>query len=154
MDVESLPAARVEAEPTRMQEMAQRAQELVAEAERVRVAEGLPPAGEVIDVNESAAGAMPKAATESAGPLQTGEAGSPPSAAGDATRPADPLEVEARSVLAKLPDGEITVGREADGTPIRKKASELLDEAKAATRQAEADASLFRVAAACMLGVG
>lgn len=71
----------------------------------------------------------------------------------EATPTADPVALEAQRFAESNPDFEIRIGENADGTPVTVKAKELLDDTAAMVAQAQDDAKLFEVAAACMLGV-
>lgn len=59
---------------------------------------------------------------------------------------------EARAFATERGDVEITVGRDADGQPIRKNLKAFLDESDDQVKVATEDAKLFEVAALCMLG--
>lgn len=64
--------------------------------------------------------------------------------------PQSPLAAQADRFVAQNPDLELTVGQNADGTPIRQRASEILDQAREARAQADADAELIRQAIECI----
>ena len=66
----------------------------------------------------------------------------------------DPLKAEADRIVAERPDAQIRVGTNPDGTPINRGAKDFLDEARANANRAREDASLFEVAAGCLLGGG
>lgn len=88
---------------------------------------------------------------------QPGKAASPPpppgaaEPAGASARP-DLLAQEAQQVVASRPDAVITIGRNTDGTPISVTAQKYLADTMADVQQAREHASLFEVAATCMLG--
>jgi len=66
--------------------------------------------------------------------------------------PKDPLAAAADRFVLQHPDLELTVGQNADGTPIRQRAAEVLTQAREARARAEEDAQLVRSAAQCLLG--
>lgn len=68
-----------------------------------------------------------------------------------AERP-DPVALEAERFANENPDVQIRVGTDENGAPVTKSARQFLDDEAAALRQAEEDANLFTVAAACLLG--
>lgn len=63
-----------------------------------------------------------------------------------------PLSAAAERFVSENPDVIVTLGRDADGTPITVSARQFLEEARAEVARAQEDASLFEVAASCMLG--
>jgi hypothetical protein len=67
---------------------------------------------------------------------------------------ADPLAAAAQRYVDEQPHRLLTVGTNADGTPIYKTAQEFLEDARADAAQAREDAKLFQIAAECMLGGG
>jgi hypothetical protein len=92
--------------------------------------------------------------TETVVPSADRGAGTPPSDSGEpAASAANIVAMEAERFVADRPDVEMTVGQEADGTPIRKSAKQFLEDARADTAKAAEDSKLFDVAAACMMGV-
>jgi len=141
VEVSDLPAARVEPDAPRMAENEIRARELVAAAERVRVEENLPP-------------------IEPEAPLATRQAGTPPGepelarASAFEGEPIDPVAAEAQRIATEQPDVEMTLGKDADGQPVKKTIRQFLDDSVEAARFAEDDARLFEVAANCMIGGG
>lgn len=66
----------------------------------------------------------------------------------------DPLAAAAQRFAAENPDLPIYVGKNADGSDIVTTARKYLDDADAAFKQAHDDASLFEIAAGCLLGGG
>lgn len=66
----------------------------------------------------------------------------------------DPVAATAERFVVDNPDLQIAVGQNADGTAQTVSARDYLDGARAATARAREDASLFRVAAECLLGGG
>lgn len=64
----------------------------------------------------------------------------------------DPLQAEAHRFAAENPDLPIVIGKNADGTDITTTPRQMLDDATAVVEQAKADASLFEIAAGCLLG--
>ena len=75
-------------------------------------------------------------------------------AAGAKPAPELPETVAARAALARMPDLQLEVGRDADGAPITRSAAELLDEADMEAKQAETDARAFEAAVMCEIGSG
>lgn len=65
----------------------------------------------------------------------------------------DPLTLEAQRFVDENPDVKMSVGRDANGEPVTKTAREYLDETRAETSRLRKDASLFEIAAACLMGV-
>ena len=129
VDVADLPAAQFKADPARAAEQKAIAAELGAEANRVMAETGMRAPGERLPDRATAQG--PESLTESAG---------------------DPLQSEAQHFAESHPEVELTVGRDADGQPIRRKLKEYLEEVDATVARAHEDAKLFDVAAACLLG--
>lgn len=78
--------------------------------------------------------------------------GAKPEAAGEGAAEADPIRTAAEEFVAERPDMTLTLGRNADGSPITVKASEYLEQARADAELASREASLFEIAATCMLG--
>lgn len=153
VQVDDLPAPRLEADG-RMVEAERRAQGLVREAERVARAEGIPVVREPEPVRgpESAPAAldegMGRAAPENAPErIQASQRGT-------SEAPADPITIEAARIAAERPDDLLTVGRDADGEPIRQRVGDYVEQARLEVERARADAKLFEIAAACMLGGG
>jgi len=66
--------------------------------------------------------------------------------------PPDPVAAAAQRFATENPDLMITTGQDANGDPIQKRASQVLDEARASTDQAMEDAKLFTAAAECLMG--
>jgi hypothetical protein len=93
------------------------------------------------------------AATE-AQPAKAAPSSPPPGEARSAGASAQPdlLAQEAQRIVAARPDAVITIGRNADGTPVAVTAQKFLADALADVHQAREQASLFEVAASCMLG--
>lgn len=127
--IDDLPAAKFEADPARAAAQREAAATLTDEAARVQAETGmkLDPLPE-------------RAKSQGAESLL-------PEAAG-----VDPLHAEAARFVDANPDLEITVGRDADGAPVRRKLREYMDEQEATVARAQEDAKLFDVAAACLLG--
>lgn len=71
---------------------------------------------------------------------------------GESAAPPDPLLTEARQRIAEHGDVLVTLGTDEKGKPITRTVSELMDEHAKTVEQARADASLFQVAAECMIG--
>lgn len=71
---------------------------------------------------------------------------------GEAAAQPDPLLTEARQRIAEHGDTPVPVGVDENGQPVLRKLSEVLDDVTKQTQQAKADASLFQVAASCMIG--
>lgn len=70
----------------------------------------------------------------------------------EAAAPEDPLAAAAERFAAENPDMLVTVGQNADGTPITQTAKQFLQEARDATDRAMEDSKLFTAAADCLLG--
>lgn len=68
--------------------------------------------------------------------------------------PRDPVQSAADRVAEEHPDLQVTVGQNADGSPIQKTPRQVLDDARAAVDQAKEDSKLFEIAANCILGGG
>lgn len=125
------------------------------EAPAVRVYESLEKDGYTVKRNPNAkplAGDAPglfapkgESVFEVSGPLK-------PKDSGHAEK-VDPLSSEADEVVAQMPLVKMRVGEAVDGTPIELSAKDYLAGARERVKQAREDASLFEVAAACMLGV-
>jgi len=60
---------------------------------------------------------------------------------------------EAERIATERPDATVYVGTDANGEAIQKPIRKFLDDAKAETDLAKQEAKLFKVAAACMMGV-
>lgn len=149
VDVEGMPASQMEPDG-RFVEADKRAEALVAEGERVRTEEGLPPTPETEG---------PPAPTIRAEPPpprgEGGEAPARPEAKPEGeTKVVDPLSLEADRIAAEQPDRAIRIGSNPDGTPIVKTTKQFLEDARADMKKARDDAKLFEVAAGCMLGIG
>lgn len=95
--------------------------------------------------------AQPPAERPSAQGAPTGEARAGISGEGGEM---DPVAATAERFVVDNPDLQIAVGQNADGTAQTVSARDYLDGARAATARAREDASLFRVAAECLLGGG
>ena len=144
VDVSDIPEGKYEIDEPRIQEMAARAQELTRMADEVRTAEGIPPEMET-EAPPAPRGAEPPPPRSDEGRPGGAEA----KTEGDVRAP----EIEeARAFATERGDMEITVGRDADGQPIRKNLKAFLDESNDQVKVATEDAKLFEVAALCMLG--
>lgn len=86
-----------------------------------------------------------------AGPRQPGSDGVRPQAADSGSPEVDPLRLEAERFAAEQPDLMLTVGQNADGTPILQSVRQYLDEARQAADNAREDAALFDIAAQCLM---
>ena len=64
----------------------------------------------------------------------------------------DPLQAEAARVAREKPNLKIEVGRDEEGKAKTVTVREYLEDASRATEQADADAKLFEIAAACLTG--
>lgn len=64
----------------------------------------------------------------------------------------DPLLTEARQRIAEHGDVEVQMGTDANGQPVTRKVSELMEDARKTVEQAHADTKLFEVAASCLIG--
>jgi hypothetical protein len=138
VNVSDLPAGRFEPVPERFVEAQARGEALAAEAERIRVAEGLPKPPEITPET----GAVKQAVQEATGAIKTGEAG----------KTADPMAIEAQRWIDEHPDAVIVTGHDTDGKPISRPAREVLDQARAETERLRSDAKLIEVAAGCLMG--
>lgn len=142
VDVSDVPEGRYEIDEPRIQEMAQRADELVRVADDVRKNEGLP------EFRETEAPPAPRGAEPPPPRSDEGRPGGE-SAKGEAP---DPAVLEAKRFADERGDVEITVGRDVDGQPTKMKVKDFLAESDEAVKLANDDAKLFEVAARCMLG--
>lgn len=142
VDVSDAPQGRFEIDEPRIQEMAQRADELVRVANDVRKSEGLPkvPRTEAPPALRGAEPPPPRSDVERPGGAEA--KGEPP----------DPAVVEAKRFAEERGDLEITVGRDVDGKPTRMKVKDFLAESDETVKLANDDAKLFEIAARCMLG--
>jgi hypothetical protein len=140
VNVSNLPEGRFEADGPRLQEMGGRAEELVRSAETVRNAEGLPSVPETEG---------PPVRVSAEPPPPRGEDARP---GGPEAKEVDPIETEARRYVEARGDIEVTLGRDADGKPVRATMKALMAESDAQVKLATEDAKLFQIAAACMLG--
>lgn len=130
VSVEDLPKPNFKADAERAQEAKVQVEQLRGEAEQVMKAEGMVPPEETITVSRAVE--EPAVLAEAAG--------------------ADPLQAEALRLAQTHPDIPLIVGRDADGTPITKTLKQYLEDVDGMVLQANDDARLFEVAAACMLG--
>jgi len=128
VQVEDQPAPKFEPDAARQADAERTFADLQKEAARVAKAEG-------IDLRDTPV--APRAETPNILPEVAG---------------ADPLQAEASRFATENPDVPLTVGKNADGTPITKTARQFMEDAEGELKQANADAKLFEVAAACMLG--
>jgi hypothetical protein len=64
----------------------------------------------------------------------------------------DPLQAEAARFAQDNPDLPVSVGKNADGSDIFTTPRQMLDDADAVVKKAEADQTLFEVAAGCIMG--
>lgn len=143
--VDDLPKGQFEADPTRMQEMMQRADELVRLSDDVRKTEGLKKPPET-EAPPAPRGAEPPPPRGNEGRPGGAEAKSAPGA------DSDPIVLEAKRFSEETPDLEMTVGRDAEGKPVKMKVKDFLADSAESAKVAESDANLFMVAASCMLG--
>lgn len=146
VDVSDLPGGKFEIDEPRIKEMAARAEELTRMAEDVRSAEGLP------RLQETEAPPAPRGAEP---PPPRSDEGRPggveaPKAEGEVAR-APELD-EAMRFAEERGDMEITVGRDADGTPIRKKVADFLKDSEAEVKKVTEQQKLIEAAALCMMG--
>ena len=130
VQIEDLPAAKVEADPQRQAEAARVVKALETEAQALAKAHDILPEPVAVDAPRP-----PEASTYS------------PEAAG-----IEPLQAEAARFVAENPDVAVTTGRNADGSPITTTLKQYLADADDAVRVADEESRLFLVAAACMLG--
>lgn len=137
VEVEDMPAPRVEADAARMREMERNAAALVQEAERVAKAQGIETEGPQAPPSGGAEPPPPRGIAAEAGPA----------------RPeADPIVREVDQVVQELPDLEVRVGADTDGNPLKMKLRDYVADVRQEVEQTRSDAKLFEVAAACMLG--
>lgn len=64
----------------------------------------------------------------------------------------DPIRTAAEQFVADRPDVTLTIGRDQDGNPITVTAAKYLEDTRLDVELAAQDASLFEIAATCMLG--
>jgi hypothetical protein len=119
------------------------------------------PDGRVRFVRKQPPAQAPQAADASAQKVDVPAAKAEPKADAPARRteaakpaPELPETLAARAALARMPDLQLEVGRDADGAPITRSAAELLDEADMEARQAEVDSQAFEAAVMCEIGSG
>ena len=145
VEVSDLPKGNFEPDQTRLQEMTRRADELVRVSDDVRAAEGLPKPPET-EAPPAPRGAEPPPPRSDEGLPGGAEAKSATGA------DSDPIILEAKGFSESQPDLEMTVGRDADGKPIKQKVSKFLEESDVEVKKMAGDENLFMVAARCMLG--
>jgi hypothetical protein len=136
VNVDDLPAPRIEADPVRVAENEARFRDLMAEAEQVRTEEGLAP---LVDTN--LLGVVKKGAKKVVEVLTKED------------KPSDPLTDAARLFVKENPDLRIDHGNDAEGNPVTRSARQMLDDSDANMKKANEDANLFKVAASCILGL-
>lgn len=83
-----------------------------------------------------------------------GAAGGRQDIAGAGATSQDPLAASAARFAADNPDLPLFIGKNADGSDITTTPRQWLEDADATMRQAQDDASLFEIAAGCLLGGG
>lgn len=166
VNVADLPEGRYRPVPERFAEAEVRARQLLAEAERVRVAEGLPKPPEPETTPARAAELEPEQTSATPAPdaepatlltrlrerIQSLLAPEAPAPAARA-EPTDPVAREAQRFVDENPDALLVTGHDPDGRPITRPVREVLAETRAEVERARADAKLFEVAAGCLLGV-
>lgn len=134
VDVSDLPEAKINADG-RFDEANTRVQELVKDAERIRGEDGIPeerliPKQKSVDIEPARK------------PVISEKSGDPN---------VDPVVSEARRI-ADSSESKFIVGRDVNDEPVRSTAKELLDNADADVKRANEDVSLFKAAAACLMG--
>jgi len=130
VNVTQLPEPRIDADPVRIEVEKANLKGLQDDAATVVKDLGVAPPDQAISIEPRAE--VPNLLPEAAG--------------------VDPLQAEATRFVMENPEVALTVGRNPDGTPIVKTAKDFLAESDAVIAEAQADAKLFEVAAACMLG--
>lgn len=150
ISVEQMPPARYEIDPARQAEAEAEAAKVQADVAEVLRAEVEPKVGD----NATAAN-DPAAVKES---LTLEPVAAPAARAADragdidAGGQLDPLAAEAQRFAAENPDVSMVIGKTADGEDITTTPRQMMEESGLAVEQARADATLFEVAASCLLG--
>jgi len=111
--------------------------------------------GRVVSSTGDTAGDLRHRPTQSQGesPIKTIAPEAEAGKAGVSQPKADPFTLEAQRFADENPDVQVSVGRDANGEPITKTVREYLDETRAEAGRLRKDASLFEIAAACIMGV-
>lgn len=144
VSVEDLPKGQWDSDPHRVRIGEEAAAELTRASDDVRTAEGIP------SLKETEAPPAPRSAEP---PPPRGDEGRPGGAEAKTEGEApDPVVLEAKRVATEQADMEMTVGRDADGKPIKMSVKKFLAQSESEVKLATEDANLFQVAAACMLG--
>lgn len=138
VNVDDMPAPRIEADPVRVTENEARFRDLMAEAERVRTEEGLAP---LVERETGLLGTVKKGAKKVVEVLTKEDSLS------------DPLTDTARQFVMENPDLRIDHGTDAEGNPVTRSTRQMLDDADANVKKANEDANLFKVAASCIMGI-
>jgi hypothetical protein len=90
--------------------------------------------------------------SQDAGGSRQADNGAARQAAGGGAEQADPVRQAADRFVENNPDRVLTLGTDEQGRPIQKTAKQYLDDIRAEVDLAREDASLFEIAASCMLG--
>ena len=141
VNVDDLPAARVVPDPVRQAEDEARFNDMIGEADRIRADEGIPLQAKPAEQDAGLVGKIKRGEKKTAeSPIKE-------------DKPVDPLTDAARQFSRENPDLSIRVGEDSEGNAITKNVRQLLDESDANTKKASEDANLFKVAAACLMGL-
>lgn len=143
VQVDDMPAPRVEPDAARMAEAESNAKQLTEIAEQVRQTEGLPPETEARPAPRPAE--PPRSMAEEQGGAEVRAEGE---------QAPDPLAYAAERIANERPDLAFTIGRDADGNPVTTTVRQYLDDVRADVAAAMDDARLFEAAAVCLLGKG
>lgn len=147
VNVEGMPAARLEPDAVRMAENTKRAATMASLAERIRSEEGLPEPPPVAKAEQTPV-EQPSIGAKIAGAVKKiAEAVTP------SEKPAaDPVVAEAQRFVSENPNVKLNFGTADDGTPVTRTAKDVLSEASDGVKAAKDKARLFDLAAKCLLG--
>jgi hypothetical protein len=129
----------------------------VAELPPLDQPQGWEPTAEAAPTEQEISGSLRRMAIESGWAevggriIRSGEGASAEEIAMGRGGESDPLAAAADRFVADNPDLEITVGQNADGTPITQRPADMLAQAREARARSEEDATLVRAAAQCLL---
>lgn len=66
----------------------------------------------------------------------------------------DPVTAEVNRIADTMPDMKLNIGTDAEGNPVQKTIRQFVDDTRADVEMAKQDATLFEIAARCLLGGG
>lgn len=143
VNVDDLPAARIVPDPVRQAESEAIFKDMMGEADRIRTEEGIPPeSGSVTLKQETGIVVKTKRIGKKTDEVPIKD-----------DKPSDPLTDAARQFARDNPGISIRSGEDAEGNAVTKNVRQLLDESDANVKKASEDANLFKVAAACLMGL-